>query len=136
MSLIDAKDPLRSASASVVIGDRQLDVLCASFCDRDFVTVTQFKKLGTLVSVAPSRVDRAGSVSYDTCVIMGKDELEHHVFARAIGEVVYNMSKHNSLAPAPSQSGKPLLCCLALTDFSPSVLSKVCDLIKQCNVWS
>ena len=131
-----AKDPLRSRSTRAVIDGRTYDVMCASFADRDFVVITQVKKLGTIVSITQNRPEGAPTPSFESNVVMGRDEIEYHVFSRAIAEVVFNMSKKSKIGKSPTNTGKPLLCTLALTELSRSLLSKLCEFVRECDVWS
>jgi len=133
---MSVKNPLRSVSTSFNYDGRVIDVVVATFCDRDLIVVTQLKKLGTLISVTTTRPKGAGIPAFESNVVMGKDEIEYHVFARGIAEVVFNMSKSSSIEPIPSDTGKPLLCTLAISQLTSSLLNRLCEVIKECNVWS
>lgn len=116
------------------------DIVCASFADRDFIMVTQYRKVGTVVSVAVEKSAAKPLVepTYTTKVLMGKDEDMTHVFSRAIAQTVYTCraAKDGPEGPSPSANLKPLLCTLALKDPTPSVLNKVIAIIKNCALWS
>jgi len=121
--------------------DGQLtDIVCASFTDRDFIMVTQYRKVGTVVQVAVEKSAAKPLVepTYTTKVLMGKDEDMTHVFSRAIAQTVYTCraAKDGSEGPSPSSSLKPLLCTLALKDPTPATLTRVVGIVKNCALWS
>ena len=128
-------NPLRSKTSSFVYKEIVVDIACASFCDRNFVAVTQFKRLGTLISVTSNRPKIAQMPSFQSNVILGKDEIECHVFSRAIAEVVFNVSKSFDITSSPENVDKPILCTFALKEFSPELLNKICEVVKDCDVW-
>ena len=130
------KNSLRSVSTSINFEGRTIDVMTASFCDRDLVVITQCKKLGTLVSVSSGRPKSSALPSFASNVIMGKDEVEYHVYARAVAETVFHLSESTSVQASPTTTGKPLLCTIALTELKPSLLNILCDTIKKSSVWS
>ena len=130
-------DPLKNVTTSCVINDSATEIACAAFDDRNFVAVTQYRKLGTVVSVTGQRAS-TGQVTYATSVLLGRDEPEVHVFARAIAETVQRSSaSRDPVVPADhvTSACKPLLVTLALTEFTPQVLSRVCAELQDCKVW-
>nr|XP_004225910.1 proteasome assembly chaperone 3-like [Ciona intestinalis] len=129
-----SSDPLKKKISSLIIEDRETDVVCASFDDRNLVVVTQYKKLGTILSVTTqSLVDfTKGSVTFDVKMLMGKDDPILHAYAKAIGTVVHDLMKENKNSIS---SGKPLLCTLAISNPTPTNLAEICNVIKQCNVF-
>ncbi|CAK8692111.1 unnamed protein product [Clavelina lepadiformis] len=128
-------NPLLSSSASAEINGKNTDVMCASFADRDFVVVTQCKKLGTLVVVNLDQPQHKpfSPPTFHTSVIMGQDEPVLHVYARAIAETVHNLYEKNAEG-LQGPRWKSLLCTLAISEYNPQILSEVCCLVKSCNL--
>jgi len=134
------ESPLPNQSFLVDVEGDSTDVVCASFSDRDFIMVTQYRKVGTLVSVSVEKSASKPLVdpTYTTKVLMGKDDDITHVFSRAIAEVVYKCreSAREGDTPNPSTNLKPLLCTLALKNPTPAALSKVISVVKNCSLWA
>lgn len=132
--------PLPNQSFSVDIEGNNTDVVCASFHDRDFIMVTQYRKVGTLVSVFVEKSASKPLVepTYTTKVLMGKEDDITHVFSRAIAETVYRCreSVAGGDAPNPSTNLKPLLCTLALKEPTPATLNKIVNIVKSCSLWA
>lgn len=131
---------LPNQSFCLDIEGNNTDVVCASFTDRDFIMVTQYRKAGTLVSVSVEKSASKPLVepTYTTKVLMGKDEDLTHVFSRAIAETVYKCreSVAGGDAPNPSTNLKPLLCTLALKEPTPAALNQIVNVIKSCSLWA
>jgi len=136
------QSPLPNRSFIEDVEGKETDIVCASFSDRDFIMVTQYRKAGTLVSVAveKSTSKPLAEPTYTTKVLMGKDDDMTHLFSRAIAETVYKCRQQQSLAagdmPNPSANLKPLLCTLALKDPTPAALSKIVTIVKNCSLWA
>ncbi|XP_069503736.1 proteasome assembly chaperone 3 [Ambystoma mexicanum] len=100
-------------------------VVCTAFEDRILVVVTQFGKMGTLVSVTPSILaNEIGKPSLTTKVLLGKDEPLTHVCAK------------NLVTFVSQESGnKPVLLALALKEQSAEVVKALQEVIRGCKVW-
>lgn len=122
------------------IDGTKTDIVCATFSDRDFIMVTQYRKVGSLVSVTveKSAAKPLAEPTYTTKVLMGKDEDMTHVFSRAIAETVSKCraSGSGNEAVNPSSDFKPLLCSLALKNPTPATLSKVMNIVSSCTLWT
>lgn len=70
-----AESIVRSKQAAEAIGGILTEVVCTIFSDHIFVVVTQYGKIGTLISVTPHIVaNEVGKPTFSTKILMGKDE--------------------------------------------------------------
>jgi len=94
-----------------------------------FVIVSQFEKIGTLVSVnkmsssATEDSSSSGEHTFSTRTLMGSDEEIWHVYAKQIGALV---NEHCS---------KPVLLGIALKKHSPQILQQILTLLQSNSVW-
>ncbi|XP_041358051.1 proteasome assembly chaperone 3-like [Gigantopelta aegis] len=99
----------------------QTDILCSHFKDYDFIIVTQYQKLGSLVQVSQEivldEIHQATPV-YSTKVLLGKDEPFTHVLAK---NIISEM-----------QINKPIILSMALKDTSIETVSVIKHLVKEC----
>lgn len=71
-----AESIVRSKQAAEAIGGILTEVVCTIFSDHIFVVVTQYGKIGTLISVTPHIVaNEVGKPTFSTKILMGKDEV-------------------------------------------------------------
>ncbi|XP_058537223.1 proteasome assembly chaperone 3 [Ochotona princeps] len=100
-------------------------VVCTAFGSHILVLVTQLGKMGTVVSLEPSRA--AGDVSrpeLTTRVLLGPDEPLVHVFAK------------NLVAFVSQEAGnRAVLLAMAVKDRSLEGLRALKELIRLCRVW-
>ncbi|XP_069838144.1 proteasome assembly chaperone 3 [Dendropsophus ebraccatus] len=121
----DVKPVIISKQAEEVINGVVTQVVCTAFTDHIFVVVTQYGKMGTLVSVTPNMV--SGDLvkpTLTTKVLLGCDEPFIHICAKNMVSFVSQESKN-----------KPVLLALALKDRSMDSIKTVKDVIKSCQVW-
>ncbi|GAB6028773.1 hypothetical protein CHUAL_004589 [Chamberlinius hualienensis] len=99
---------LPNQAETTIIDDTHTDLSVIDFEDRLFVVVSQYEKVGSLVSSTSNGmtgpVER--SPTYTTKVLFGKDELELHAFALHLSQKL--------------QSNKPVLFSLSFKKW-PSV---------------
>jgi len=119
----------------------KLDVMCTSFVDRDFVVVTQVKKLGTLVNVSVDvpQHPHQKQPTYDMKTLIGRDDDLMHVYARAIAEFVHEARSKQAASTGGAGDGKgpskPVLCAISVKNPDRDLLLSVLDLLKPCDIW-
>lgn len=114
-----------SKQAEEVINGMTTQVVCTAFTDHILVVVTQYGKLGTLISVTPNMVTvDMGKPTLTTKVLLGCDEPLMHVCAKNLVSFVSEESKN-----------KPVLLGISLKDKSPDCINTLKALIKSCQVW-
>ncbi|CAL8265270.1 unnamed protein product [Boreogadus saida] len=100
-------------------------VICTEFSNYIFIVLTQYGKIGTLVSVTPeSKSSDVSMPMFTTKVLMGKDEPLTHVCAKNLATCV-----------SQEAGNRPVLLGLALKDSSIEAVKLMRDLIKSCQVW-
>ncbi|KAG8557903.1 hypothetical protein GDO81_016775 [Engystomops pustulosus] len=122
---MEVKPAVVSKQAEEVIHGVVTQVVCSAFTDHILVVVTQYGKIGTLVSVTPNMV--TGDLERPTLttkVLLGCDEPVVHVCAKNLVSFVSQESKN-----------KPVLLGLALKDKSVDCVTAVKEVIKRCQVW-
>lgn len=79
-----APQPLiRSKQTEKTINGNPTQVVCTEFSNYIFIVLTQYGKIGTLVSITPDT--RSGEISlplFTTRVLLGKDEVIKSAFVR------------------------------------------------------
>ncbi|XP_030646724.1 proteasome assembly chaperone 3 [Chanos chanos] len=121
-----APQPLiKSRQTEKIINGVSTQVICTEFSNYIFIVLTQYGKIGTLISITPD--SRSGDISssmFTTKVLLGKDEALTHVYAK------------NLVTFVSQESGnRPVLLGLALKDSSLETMKVVKDMIKSCQVW-
>ncbi|KAM5153106.1 proteasome assembly chaperone 3 isoform 1-T2 [Mantella aurantiaca] len=122
---MEGQPVVTSKQAEDVINGIPTQVVCSAFTDHIVVVVTQYGKLGTLVSLTPNTV--TGDLSKPTLttkVLLGCDEPLVHVCAKNLVSFVSQESKN-----------KPVLLGIALKDKSAECINTLKGLIKSCQVW-
>uniref|UniRef100_A0A3B3SET4 Transmembrane protein 184a n=1 Tax=Paramormyrops kingsleyae TaxID=1676925 RepID=A0A3B3SET4_9TELE len=100
-------------------------VVCTEFSNFIFIVVTQYGKMGTLISVTPdSRNADIGTRTFTTKVLLGKDEALTHVYAKNLVTFV-----------SQEAGNKAVLLGLALKDSTIEGLKAMKEAIKSCQVW-
>ncbi|XP_027029689.1 proteasome assembly chaperone 3 [Tachysurus vachellii] len=100
-------------------------VVCTEFSNYIFIVLTQYGKIGTLVSVSPdSRSSDISTTMLTTKVLLGKDEALTHVYAKNVAAFV-----------CQEAGNRPVLLGLALKDCSAENLKTLKEMIKSCQVW-
>lgn len=128
------KGALRRSSFHGEILGRTTDIICSSFTDQNFIVVTQYQKIGTLVSVttienAPRNVSQ--EPTFDTKVLFGADSDSFHIFAKAIANVVHKVSAASKSSHVKTHN--PLLCSITLADNSRETLQEICKELEK--IW-
>lgn len=120
---------IQTRQAAAIIDGIHTEVLCSAYHDRIFVIVSQFEKIGTLVSVnkmsssATEESSSRGAHTFSTRTLMGSDEEIWHVYAKQIGALV---NEH---------CNKPVLLGIALKKHSPQILHQILTLLQSTSVW-
>ncbi|XP_070617465.1 proteasome assembly chaperone 3 [Erythrolamprus reginae] len=116
--------PLSKQTREVVCGI-PTEVVCSAFGPTILVVVTQYGKMGTLVSVEPETVpDGISRALWTTKVLLGKDEPLVHISA-----------KHLVTSVSQEAGNKTVLLAMALKDKSMEGIRTLKELIHQCRVW-
>uniref|UniRef100_UPI00398F012C proteasome assembly chaperone 3 n=1 Tax=Pristiophorus japonicus TaxID=55135 RepID=UPI00398F012C len=120
-----AESIIRSKQAAEDVGGILTEVVCTTFSDHIFVVVTQYGKIGTLISVTPHSVaDEISKPTFTTKILMGKDEPLVHVYA-----------KHLVTSVSVESGNKPVLLALALKDANVDSIKSIKQLIQSCRLW-
>ncbi|KAF6082617.1 proteasome assembly chaperone 3 [Phyllostomus discolor] len=122
---MEGKPLVTSKQRTEVVRGVPTQVVCTAFSSHILVVVTQFGKMGTLVSLEPSNV--ASDVSkpvLTTKVLLGQDEPLIHVLAKHLGTSV-----------SREAGNKAVLLAVALKDRSLEGLAAVREVIQTCQVW-
>ncbi|XP_055008747.1 proteasome assembly chaperone 3 [Boleophthalmus pectinirostris] len=120
-----AEPIIKSKQAQKEINGISTQVVCTEFSNYIFVVVTQYGKIGTLVSVTPdSRCNDISTSSFSTKVLLGKDEPMTHVCAKNLSTFV-----------SQEAANRPILLGLALKDSSKDSIQHFKELIRSCKVW-
>jgi proteasome assembly chaperone 3 len=107
---------IRSRMGADIINGVHTDIVHTEFSNCLFIIVSQYEKLGTLLSVRQDvALDNSGITTYNVQTLLGEDELETNVIARNLASVV--------------NSPKPILFALALQDKSPEMLRRLADFV-------
>ncbi|XP_004071371.1 proteasome assembly chaperone 3 [Oryzias latipes] len=116
---------IRSKKTQREINGIPTEVVCTEFSNYIFVVLTQFGKIGTLVSVTPdSRSNDISTPPFSTKVLLGKDEPMTHVCAKNLAMFVSQEAGNRSV-----------LLGLALKDSSIETIKEMKEVIKSCQVW-
>ncbi|KAM4530093.1 proteasome assembly chaperone 3 [Odontesthes bonariensis] len=100
------------------------EVVCTEFSNYIFVVLTQYGKVGTLISVtSDSRSNDISTPTFSTKVLLGKDEPLTHVCAKNLASTI------------AQQAGRPILLGLALKDTSMDSIKQIKEIIESCKVW-
>ncbi|KAJ6655975.1 hypothetical protein lerEdw1_004560 [Lerista edwardsae] len=119
------KPILASKQVAEVVQGVPTEVVCTAFANTVLVVVTQYGKMGTLVSVEPNVVaDGLGTPLLATKVLLGKDEPFVHICAKRL------------VASVSREAGnKPVLLAMALKDQSIEGVRTLQEVIGRCRVW-
>ncbi|XP_076122885.1 proteasome assembly chaperone 3 [Alosa pseudoharengus] len=116
---------IKSKQAEKSINGVSTQVVCTEFSNYIFVVLTQYGKIGTLISITPdSKTGDITTPMYTSKVLLGKDEALTHVCA-----------KHLATFISQESGSRPVLLGLALKDGSIESINIMKELIKSCQVW-
>ncbi|XP_046893468.1 proteasome assembly chaperone 3 [Hypomesus transpacificus] len=116
---------IKSKQTEKTINGISTQVVCTEFSNYIFVVLTQYGKIGTLVSVTPdSKSNDLSNSMFSTKVLLGKDDALTHVCAKNLATFV-----------AQEAGNRPVLLGLALKDCSIDSIKDMKDVIKCCKVW-
>ncbi|XP_058148446.1 proteasome assembly chaperone 3 [Dasypus novemcinctus] len=117
--------PVTSKQRREVVCGVPTQVVCTAFSSHILVLVTQFGKMGTLVSLEPSSV--AGDISkplLTSRVLLGQDEPLIHVFAKNLVTFV-----------SQEAGNRAVLLAVAVRDRSLDGVRALKEVIQACRVW-
>lgn len=117
------KSPVKSNVIGVKIDGIHTDIVLQDYSDRLFIVLTQFMKLGSLISVCKeaAKVDDGCSEVYQVRTILGQEETAYHLAARYLTE--------------QTQMNKPALYSICMKDCSLRTLKAVKEIILQNKTW-
>ncbi|XP_072531029.1 proteasome assembly chaperone 3 [Salminus brasiliensis] len=116
---------IKTRQAEKIINGISTQAVCTEFSNYIFIVLTQYGKIGTLVSVTPdTKCSDVSTTVFTTKVLLGKDEALTHVYAKNIATFV-----------SQEAGNRPVLLGLALKDCSAENLKTLKDMIKSCQVW-
>ncbi|XP_071373970.1 proteasome assembly chaperone 3 [Centroberyx affinis] len=123
---MSATEPLiRSKQTEKEVNGISTQVVCTEFSNYIFVVLTQYGKIGTLISVTPdSRSNDISTPMFSTKVLLGKDEPLTHVCAKNLATFV-----------SQEAGNRPVLLGLSLKDSSVEAIKHMKDIIRSCQVW-
>ncbi|KAK5855896.1 hypothetical protein PBY51_007532 [Eleginops maclovinus] len=120
-----AQSVIKSKQTEKEVNGISTQVVCTEFSNYIFVVLTQYGKMGTLISVTPdSRSNDISTPSFSTKVLLGKDEPLTHVCAKNLATFV-----------SQEAGNRPVLLGLALKDSSIDSIKQMKDIVKSCQVW-
>ncbi|XP_057603656.1 proteasome assembly chaperone 3 [Hippopotamus amphibius kiboko] len=122
---MEGKPLVTSKQKTAAVCGVPTQVVCTAFSSHVLVVVTQFGKMGTLVSLEPSSVTSdLGRPVLTTKVLLGQDEPLIHVFAK------------NLVAFVSQEAGnRAVLLALAVKDKSMEGVKALKEVIRTCQVW-
>lgn len=108
---------------AIEVSNIKLDIIILNYSDRIFVIITQFGKIGSLLTVRKSQATdgEAREEIYEVSTIFGEDRLEYHVAARTLAESM--------------QTNKPILFGIALRDVTGPIVQAVRSAIGENRIW-
>uniref|UniRef100_A0A1A8HZ65 Proteasome (Prosome, macropain) assembly chaperone 3 n=1 Tax=Nothobranchius kuhntae TaxID=321403 RepID=A0A1A8HZ65_NOTKU len=116
---------IKSKQAHKDVNGISTEVICTEFSNYIFIVLTQYGKIGTLISVTPdSRSNDISTLTFSTRVLLGKDEPMTHVCARNL-----------ALFVSQEAGNRPVLLGLALKDSSLDAVKQMKEMIRSCQVW-
>ncbi|CAD7683835.1 proteasome assembly chaperone 3 [Vulpes vulpes] len=122
---MEGRPLLTSKQRTEVVCGVPTQVVCTAFSSHILVVVTQFGKMGTLVSLEPSAVaSDVGKPVLTTRVLLGQDEPLTHVFAKNLVTFV-----------SQEAGNRAVLLALAMKDRNAEGLKAVKEVIQACQVW-
>ncbi|KAG2455559.1 proteasome assembly chaperone 3 [Polypterus senegalus] len=108
-----------------IINGVSTQIACTAFSNYIFVVITQYGKMGTLISLTPNVTSSDISKPiFTTKVLLGNDEAVTHVFAKNLVTFV-----------SQEAGNKPVLLALALKDKRIESIRDMKEMIKSCQVW-
>lgn len=120
-----AQPLIRTKQAEGVINGMSTQVVCTEFSNYIFVVLTQYGKIGSLISVTPdARSTDISSPMFTTKVLLGKDEPLTHVCAKNLVMFI-----------SQEAGNRPVLLGLALKDTNIEAIKAMKGMIKSCQVW-
>ncbi|XP_074553201.1 proteasome assembly chaperone 3 [Halichoeres trimaculatus] len=116
---------IRSKQTEKEVNGISTQVVCTEFSNYIFIVLTQYGKIGTLVSVTPdSRSNDISTSTFSTKVLLGKEEPLTHVCAKNLATFV-----------SQEAGNRPVLLGLALKDSSLDAINQMKEVIRSCKVW-
>lgn len=146
---------IRSRQMEKAINGIPTQVVCTEFSNYIFIVLTQYGKIGTLVSITPDT--RSGDISvpmFTTRVLLGKDEVRFQCvfvglsiwqikssvyftmgFLSLLQPLTHVYAKNVTTFVSQESGNRPVLLGLSLKDNSAATMKTVKNMIKGCQVW-
>ncbi|KAG9342989.1 hypothetical protein JZ751_015205 [Albula glossodonta] len=122
--MMAAQPLIRTKQTEEVVNGISTQVVCTEFSNYIFVVLTQYGKIGSLITVTPdSKSSDIGTPMFSTKVLLGKDEALTHVCAKNLVTFV-----------SQEAGNRPVLLGLALKDSNIDSIKAMRDLIKTCQM--
>lgn len=116
---------IRTRQTEKEVNGISTQVICTEFSNYILIVLTQYGKMGTLISVTPdSRSNDISTPTFSTKILLGKDEPLTHVCAKNLASFV-----------SQEAGNRPVLLGLALKDSSIDSIKQMKEIIKSCQVW-
>lgn len=113
---------MKNYACSIVINGHHTDIAVKVYSNRILLIVTQFKKIGSLVSVTRGPIIHQLTNSvYSTKVLFGKDDIEVIAAARFIAEQI--------------NVDKSLLVSISLKDYDSDTMKAIAAAINKIKSW-
>jgi len=111
------------SKGATIINDTHTDIYCSHFEDRLLIIISQFEKLGVLLSVTRDMAlnDSADTHVFNVRTMLGEEDPETTVIAR-------NLASHIDVS-------KPIMFGLALKDKSSLPLRPLLELLNRHRCW-
>ncbi|XP_008327492.1 proteasome assembly chaperone 3 [Cynoglossus semilaevis] len=116
---------VRSRKVEKDVNGVSTEVVCTEFSNYIFIVVTQYGKIGTLISIKPDSTTSDMSIpTFSTKVLLGNNEPLTHVCAKNLAAFV-----------SQEAGNRPVLLGLALKDSSVDSIQQMKEMIKSSQVW-
>ncbi|XP_041134421.1 proteasome assembly chaperone 3-like isoform X2 [Polyodon spathula] len=120
-----AESIINSRQKEALINGISTQVVCTAFSNHILVVLTQYGKIGTIISLLPDATSSdISKPMFTTKVLLGKDEALTHVYAKNLVTFV-----------AQAAGNRPVLLALALKEVNIEGMKAMKEMIKSCQVW-
>ncbi|MGH0122322.1 UNVERIFIED_CONTAM: hypothetical protein FKN15_003113, partial [Acipenser sinensis] len=119
-----AESIINSRQKEALINGISTQVVCTAFSNHILVVLTQYGKIGTIISLLPDATSSdISKPMFTTKVLLGKDEALTHVYAKNLVTFVSQAS-----------GNRPVLLALALKEINIEGIKAMKEMIKSCQV--
>lgn len=120
---IFGEDASKVKTLAVTLDGEVTDIVICNYSDRLFIVISQFQKIGTLISVtkgAPKNLNGSGEV-YEVKTLSGLDSQEYHLAARFLAQQI--------------DVNKPVLFGICMKDHRPKILKALVKVLLENKIW-